>query len=520
MSAVVDDICSEPTPDSAPGRAPAAPGGRWLRSDTLADGLMILLALTVVQRLVGFGRGMLFCMWLEPDQLGEWDLAYSSLLLLAQIAVLSLPPAFGRYVEHYRQRGQLRVLMKRVGLAAVSLAAVAAAAVFGERGWLSEFVFGRPDRAELIALAALGLLSVAIFSVVTELLSAMRMQRVNSGLEFLNSLLFAVLGVGLLAWWRVGAVSILLAFSVACLTSSALAGLWIWKIWRAAPQAIDPPTQSEFWAKLMPFALWVWVSQWLLSLFSIVDRYLIVHFSGLPDVEALALVGQYHSSRVIPLLLVTLAGMLGRMLTPYLSHDWEAGRRDAVSDRLNLVLKGTALTFAINGAAVLICAPILFTWIFRGRYDGGLAVLPWTLMYSTWIGMFYVAQAYLWCAEKVRLASLAVLVALAVNVGLNLLLLPRLGLLGATLSACAANLLALSGVFFFARLRGMRVDAGTWILTLLPISLGLGPWGSTAVIFAALLLAATSNLIFTASEKQQLARGANRYLSWFLSLKS
>jgi peptidoglycan biosynthesis protein MviN/MurJ (putative lipid II flippase) len=41
-----------------------------LATDTLADSVLILLGLTVVQRLVGFVRAVLFCRWLGAGQLG------------------------------------------------------------------------------------------------------------------------------------------------------------------------------------------------------------------------------------------------------------------------------------------------------------------------------------------------------------------------------------------------------------------------------------------------------------------
>ena len=75
--------------------------------------MLILLALTVVQRLVGFVRAVLFCRWLDAEQLGLWDMAFSFLLLAAPLSVLAIPGAFGRYLEHYRQRGQLRTFLRR-----------------------------------------------------------------------------------------------------------------------------------------------------------------------------------------------------------------------------------------------------------------------------------------------------------------------------------------------------------------------------------------------------------------------
>src|SRR5688500_15013340 len=72
-----------------------------LRSDTLAESVLVLIVLAVVQRAIGFVRSILVCDWLEPDQLGEWDLANRFLLLAAPLVVLGLPGTFGRYLEHY-----------------------------------------------------------------------------------------------------------------------------------------------------------------------------------------------------------------------------------------------------------------------------------------------------------------------------------------------------------------------------------------------------------------------------------
>src|SRR3989337_1137354 len=84
-----------------------------LAPDSLAASVMVLLVVSVVQRSVGFGRGILFCRWLSPDELGQWDMAYSFLLLAAPLIVLGLPGSFGRYLERYRQRRQLRTLLRR-----------------------------------------------------------------------------------------------------------------------------------------------------------------------------------------------------------------------------------------------------------------------------------------------------------------------------------------------------------------------------------------------------------------------
>ena len=109
---------------------PAAPAP--LATDTLVDSVLILLALTVVQRLVGFVRAVLFCRWLDAEQLGLWDMTFSFLVLAAPLAVLAIPGSFGRYLEHYRQRGQLRMFLRWTLLACGGLTA---ADVANTRPW-------------------------------------------------------------------------------------------------------------------------------------------------------------------------------------------------------------------------------------------------------------------------------------------------------------------------------------------------------------------------------------------------
>src|SRR5690606_9376035 len=101
------------------------------------------------------------------------------------------------------------------------------------------------------------------------------------------------------------------------------------------------------------FAIWVWVTNLLCHMFAVVDRYMIVHFSGMEHATALAQVGHYHSSRILPLLFVSLADLLAGVVLPYLSNDWEGGRRSEVVQRMSLVLKLTAVTMLAAGVCVL-----------------------------------------------------------------------------------------------------------------------------------------------------------------------
>ena len=127
----------------------------------------------------------------------------------------------------------------------------------------------------------------------------------------------------------------------------------------------------ELWARMLPLAGWTMVINLLWNLFDVVDRYMIVHLMPGPAAEALAEVGNYRSSRVLPLLLSSVTIMIAGALLPHLSHDWEAGRRRRVSDRLNLFLKIWAILLTAGAAAVLFIAPGLFRIGFQSKFSGG-----------------------------------------------------------------------------------------------------------------------------------------------------
>jgi O-antigen/teichoic acid export membrane protein len=156
-------------------------------------------------------------------------------------------------------------------------------------------------------------------------------------------------------------------------------------------------------------------------------------------------------------------------------------------------------------------APLLFQIAFRGKYAGGLAVMPWTLIYCTWFGLAIVAQIYLWCAERAGLVGMALAIGLAVNVALNLLLLPRLGLLGAVLATAAANFVALMLVVAFSRRLGFRVDTGTWVALLLPVIICLGPWKAALVLVVVALYTIVSDRLLSREEKRLLTAGITYY---------
>lgn len=487
------------------------PPAESLRVHGLAESMLVMLVLMVLQRGVGFVRGILFCRWLPADQLGEWDLAYDFLLMGGPIAVLALPGCFGRYVEHYRQRDQLRSFLRRLSLVCVVLTALSVCTVLLAAPWFSALFFGDRTLITLTMTWALTLAIVVAYNFFTELFMALRQSRLTAIMQFVNGLTFAAISLLLIGFWRATAVSVVASFAAACVVATGLALVWLHRTWRDLPAREAPLSSSGLWSKVLPFVAWVWVSNWLTNLFGLADRYMIVHYSGLPSEIALQQVGEYHASRVVPLLLVTVAYMLAGILTPYLSHDWEAGRRREVSRRSNLALKLSSLGLMAGGLAILLISKPLFDVAFENKYALGKAVLPMTLTYCCWFGLTNIMQTYLWCAERARQGSLALLAGFVVNVVLNFAWLPVYGLWGAVLATVVGNAVALLLAYGFALIDDLEFDLGTAILLAAPGAFALGVWPSVVVV-ALLALALARGKLLHRDEQAELVQFARQYI--------
>lgn len=486
-----------------------------LRPETLASSVVLVLLVNLVQRSVGFGRAVLFCRWLDPIELGYWEMAYSFLLLAAPLAVLGLPGSFGRYLERYRQQGQLRLFLWRTSIWTLLLAGSTLALFAWQRELVARIVFGDPLRTGLVVgvIACLGI--VILHHFLEAVFAGLRMFRVVSAMHFTQSMAFAAISLGLLVAWRQATASLVIGYGSACLVS--IVGVLVWSLIRVerSPDSGGRVGHRDFWPPLMQFAIWVWVTNLLTNVFGVVDRYMILHFGGFDADEALVQVGNYHTSIIVPVLLVSVTNLVVGAMTPHLSHDWESGRREAVAGRVNLAIKLATIGMLAAGIAALIFCPFLFHYGFGDKYAAGLAVMPWTLASCVWSALLLVAQQYVWCAEKSHRATLPLAIGLVSNVGLNLIFLPMYGLQGAVASTAAATLLAMLAQLEVNRRTGMAIHRGTLLATFAPALLIAGPTVAGLGTVFLLGLAIARGWIFNAEERVQLGAAVTNRLGRF-----
>ena len=476
-----------------------------IRPDSLAASIAMLLGMNMVQRAVGFGRSVLMCRWLPPEQLGHWDLALAFFELVPMVAVLSIPSCFARYLESYRQRDQLRMFLRRTLLAVAALTIVSLGVAWAAQAQFAQAMFGSAAELGLARLAIAVLPALVLFNTLQLLFNAMRMFRVLFSMQFVQSMLFALLAIGLVSQWQPHAGSVVIAYAAASLLCSLVPLYWLTRMWISLPGDRGGPAFVPFWGKMMTFVLAVCASNVLTSVITASDRYMILHFSAVPGDQAAAMVGQFHSARLVPVVIIQLTVLMGTMFVPYLTADWEAGRSDRVATRINTFVKLIGLGTMALSAVVLLGAPLLFGHVLGGKFPEGQAILPWTLLCAVWFSMYSTTKAYFWCDERVRLVNLGLVLALLVDVAANFLLLPRWGLHGAALASSLANLTLLLSAYGLTAWRGMRIERGTWLVTAAPLSLYLGVTGVCLTLVGLAIACVSTDWIFDRQERRQIA---------------
>ncbi len=445
-------------------------------ADSLALGVIFAIGLTAFQRIIGFLRSVLFCRYLPEEELGSWSLAWSFLMLLAPLAVLGLPGTFGRYVEHFRQRGQLKTFLTRIGwlslLGTGSL--VAGLALYAP--FFANLLFRNPAQTDLVWALVFGLLLVGALNFVSSIIEALRQVRLVTIMRFISGVSFAILALVFVFVWDASAVAVTVGFGLSCLIGAIPAVWFLTRYWNDLDSSIAQAlSYRSMWARIAPFAAWLWLTNLATNMYEVADRYMLLQLLPLSAAEAHGVIGQYHSARVVPLLMVSLAAVLGGILLPYISAAWEEKRYRDAKIQLSWTLKITGLTITLFGVAVSICAPFLFNVILQGRYSDGLAVLPMTLTYCVWYSLVLVGQDFLWCKDQGKWLFIAYVVGLGINLVLNFLLIPSLGLSGAVWGTFISNLICLACVLLASQWHGFPVNRGIWIASAAPLIILLDP---------------------------------------------
>jgi PST family polysaccharide transporter len=471
-------------------------------TETIMAGVVAMLVVSVLQRVVGLARNLGFSLLLSVDQLGLWSLANSIFIIAPPLVALGLPGSLGKFVEHHRQRGNLRVFVQRIAWLSFIGPVVLALIMVAQPKATSVWLYGQEQVFSIVVWTVITLAVLCFHNFVYDLVLSLRLVRLASTMQFVNSAAFCLVGVWALYIFKTWSV-LLPSYALACFLAS-LPGMYgIWSK-REDFKATQPLPQGTMWQRVFPFAVALWLINFLTNAFDLCDRYMLLHLNHLGAEAGQALVGQFYCARILPNLLVSLGLMFSGIVLPYLSLDWEQRQHGKIVMTMNNLIVVLGLLFTSISIGALAASPLLFDWVLGERFNQAYGILPLGLMQATWAGMAMLAANYLLVSEKGRQYALVLAGALAINVALNWPLIQWMGLSGAAWATAASNACLFLMICWRLQRAGCPIQAKSLVVGSLPLSLLLGPHAAGVLFLLLAIVCGRTNWLLNNDDRQAI----------------
>lgn len=416
---------------------------------------------TVATRLVGFILIPVYTRVLAPATLGVVEVLVVAGGVLTTVAGLGLGSALFRYVydevdDDARDR-LVAVAAVTVGASAVLSAALLA--VFA--GPISALLLGTDSHAGLVRVLALSVLAEASLVIPLALLRAREASGTFAGLSLGRFATNLVLNVVFVVSLGLGALGILLGNAIA---AGAVAVAFVPVIARRVRRGLA----TERVRGLLRFGIPLMLATLASVLLESLDKPLLARMRGLDEAGLYGVA--YRFAKLVHV------GIIQPFTLAWPAVMWSIAKRPEAPRVYARVMTWAVGTTALVALAVSVFRGEVFL-LAHADYADGAIVLPWIVFGYVFAIAYFVASAGVSLAGRTELATLALAVALAVNAGLNLLLIPSLGGTGAAIATLAAYVVMFGGILVASqRLRFVPYEWGrlAWIALMAGACLGLG----------------------------------------------
>ena len=400
----------------------------------------------VVMTVLGVGTGVITARALGPHDRGLFQMLVLLPTMLSNFAKLGIPQAA---VYSVRRRGASpSAVVSNALWFAVVFGVVMAVVCYAGRDWLLGRVMkGAPEDAlvPMLVLLPFVLLQVYLLGIVQAL---ERFHEYNFQQVVPNVLALVGMAVVLL-WMRAGLLGAVL------MQAGIVVFVTVWlavRVHRLAPirARFDGPLGRE----MLAFGGKSYLQTLAATLHLRIDQYMIGYLLD-P-----AQVGLYAVAVNLTNLLLRVPDALGTVLFPRLAGASEERAHTATAEvcrlTVGLVVLG-ALGFVVAGPTAI---PLLFGARFDGAIAPMLVLLPGIVMMS----LYLILSRNFTSRNRQQVNIIAAALALGINVGSNLWLIPHWGIVGAALSSCLSyGVAAIVLLVAFVRESGMSLPSVLWL---------------------------------------------------------
>jgi O-antigen/teichoic acid export membrane protein len=356
---------------------------------------------------------------LGVQDFGVMALVNTTLSLATTTVTLALPQAFFRsyLMEHDDIPGRARVLSTALGLRLmVSLVGLALLLLLAFP--LTELLFGDSSWLPLMLLIGPIVFSDTLNLIPLSLLRAERQPAAYAALSFSRAVLGSVMIIVFVVGFQLGVLGVVLGALVASVTVAAVGVAILGRAGRLRV-AVDRPLAGRMLAFSLPLVP-ASIASWTLNLS---DRYLIGAFQGH------AAVGVYSAGYTIGLVVNAL--VVAPFALAWGATFWQISKSPRAPEIYARIMAGFVVAASFIALLLSAAATDGLRILFKPAFEEGRFVVPFSALAYVLYGVYTVGATGINVEGRTRVLPITTGIAAALNVGLNLVLIPWVGYIGA-----------------------------------------------------------------------------------------
>jgi O-antigen/teichoic acid export membrane protein len=447
----------------------------YARDIGLVAGAQIAVAL------LHFARLPILTKWLGASDYGTWSLIWVTVVLITPLATLGLNMAMVRFLAAERDKAKVRERFMSVLVTSVAAGAVISLILVLLSNIFATSIIGDADSSYLFRLGslmvitqALSQLSVAFFRTFRQMkwYSVLTVIKAAVQLGLISFLLF-------LGWEIKGVILAVIVSDILCIVIAL--SIAFRQTGLQLPRFTGMKGYLKYGLPLVPTSAMLWIM-------ASSDRYMIGYFMKSEDV------GIYTAAYTLTHVMSLFLSPLRTVLLPTISKSYDDGDTAKTRTYLKYSLKYLLMLTIPTTFGISVLATPLLRILTTSEFVSGDLVIPF-VAFGLLIFEFYQICVYVfYLVKKTHWVLRLLIISAALNIGLNLLLIPMMGIVGAAVATLIAYVV-LAIVTVAIAFRYFKFDLGFVFIiksALASAVMALGIWlfkpmGIVEVIIAILL---------------------------------
>lgn len=435
---------------------------------SVARNTFYLTSALIGQKLLSFVYFTLLARFLGAEMIGKYTFALAFTAIFSVVTDLGLQPVLVREVA--RAKDKVQEFLATILTVKIVLILVAYGAVVGAAVWR-----GYPlPTLQLIALAGLVMMLDGMHLILWAVLRGLQNLRYEAVGMVVGQGLTLIFGATAL-FLRLPLHSLLIALGLGSLWNV----LYGWRALKRQGLSLHPQFSARIFRAFVRYAIPFALAGIFVKVYSYIDTVLLQELRG--DLE----VGWYSVPYKITYAFQFLPMALSAAVYPALANTWasDKARVQWIFDRALLYAIVFALPIALGIAAL---APEIILTIYGADFANSIKPLMISIFGLVFIFLYFPVGALLNATDRQNVNTAFMGITMFANVGLNLVLIPHYGAVGASIAAVSTNAFLWLGTMLWATrvLRPSLYVAGALLKTLVAVAaMGGSVLALKAVIF-------------------------------------